>query len=191
MQDSDLAGLPESSILLSTGLWISQSPGAECVGGLCLLLRMGQAWELNLPAPAHWTGGYAVSLWGRLEHPVDSKPSAFLKALELALTDLPPAPVCDFPRPTNAPSESDWMWKPEARPFLPTCEVWSRVRRYQPGWKLDQNRRLAPLTRMDETTLIWKAFQPEPTSQGERDRLLAWDQAARFFRPAQARGESR
>lgn len=171
-------------ILISSGLWISQAPGAECVGGLCLLLRPGsQAWELDLPAPPDWTGSYGVSLWGRLEHPVDSRPSAFLKALELALSDLPPPSACESARPATPPAEPDWMWQPQARPFLPWCEVWSRVRRYQPAWKVDPNRRLTTVTRLDETTLVWKALESEPTCQGERDRLLAWDQAARFFNP--------
>ncbi|MFN8608683.1 MAG: hypothetical protein U0931_14195 [Vulcanimicrobiota bacterium] len=146
------------------------------------MLRPGsRAWELELPAPADWTGSYGVYLWGRLEHPVDSRPSAFLKALTLALSDLPPPRAQALGPPPAPQADLDWMWKPQPSFFLPICEVWSRVRRYQPVWRVGEDGRLRPRGEVEETTLHWQAFQEQPAVRGERDLVLARAQAARLF----------
>lgn len=174
-------------LLVSSGLWIHQGPGAEAVGGLCLLLQPGSAhWDVEgLSAPAEFAGGYAVTVLGRLTHPIDSRPSAFEKALALALADLP-APQPGVEVPLTGSQELDWMWQPAVEAFTPEVPVWSRVRRVQPNWKVNANGRLGPVGGSFETTLIWNGDGHQPAVEGDRsgpDFALAWAQAARVFRP--------
>lgn len=155
------------------------------MGGLCLLLQPGSThWGVEgMAAPADFAGGYSVTLLGRLTHPVDSRPSAFERALALALSDLP-APRSGVEVPLGGSQEPDWMWQPAIEAFTPEVPVWSRVRRVQPNWKLNASGRLGPVGGSYETTLIWTGDGHQPVVEGDRtgpDFALAWAQAARVF----------
>lgn len=180
-----------SVILVSTGLWIDQSPGAESVGGVCLQLTPGRAeWRVDeLPAPEFIPPGYGVDLLALFEHPVDTRPASHAKALMLALTDLPPAEGAD-PKVRGIPwsqrrkrLEEAW-WRPEPVSFASPCDIWSRVRRYSPQLETGPDGRLRRLgAPVRETLLVFRRGCREPeVVLDEADRSLAQGQAAELAR---------
>ncbi len=174
-------------ILVSTGFWIDQSPGAECVAGVSLVLTPGPAeWRVaNLTPPAWLPPRYGIDLLAVFEHPVDTRPRAYERALMLAVTDLPEAGEVDRERPRFMPWDEreallggDW-WKPEPVAFRPPFDIWSRVRHYRPGTAEGRDGRLVRVARpVKETMLVFREGRLEPeTVQAGDDHDLAWGQA--------------
>lgn len=165
-------------IVISSGLWIDQAPGAESVAGVCLLLRAGQGdWSNNgfhfCPRPTEMPAGYRVDLLATFEHPVDTREQDFQKAFRLALTDLP-APVHEihgeYSWPYPSRDNPDWMLHPKVpeSAACPWANLLSRARRWQGCW---YPRRRGHLS---QTELRWDATNSKPEVKGEG---CSWSEA--------------
>jgi hypothetical protein len=177
-----LAENSRACLIVSSGLWLSQGPGAESVGGVSLAFFPGQQrWEVTsswLPEPKLPYAGYTVVLLGLLTHPVDTRPSSMERALELAMQGLPEARGALISDPPPSVVELDWMWRPQPLEFETQVHIWSRVCRYQPAWEVGAEGRLGALPRTFETLLEWQPGQLVRQSEcQQRDHLIACFQA--------------
>lgn len=130
-------------VLVTSGLWFDQAPGAESVGGVCLLLRAGPtAWHPNdipeCPTPEQLPEGYRVDLLASFAHPVDTRTRDYQKALRLALSDLPePGKLSSELLVWANPSlrTPNWMLRPTLADNGPRVfPMASRARRWQGTW---------------------------------------------------------
>lgn len=182
-------------IIVSSGLWLNQAPGAESVAGLCLLLRPGRTlWRVpGVDLPEYLPPDYTIDLLVTFEHPVDTRQRSFQQAAMLALTDLPPsrsvsAPEVDLANARARTRGEHWMKNPGAPgpgSVTPTFPLLSRVRRWQGGWEPEQpDERRRWGGRLYEKELNWKANALEPETVIETagfEEPLALAQAALLF----------
>ena len=177
--------------VISSGLWVDQTPSSEDVAGVCLLLRPGPpVWRayryhgcsVPEPKPEIWPQGYSIDLLTTFEHPVDTRPRSFEKAFRLALTDLPaagpPLPDLDVDRLREQLREPFCMRSaPSPLAFTPVREIWSRAHYWHASWHSSQRS-----GSLSQVRLHWRAGEEAPEASGDtassRTHNLAWAQAA-------------